>query len=81
MNFALLNNIKDLDPSYRMDLDFLDCFGRGKPLFIAGEIRYLSTAHSRHDGLDIIPPLPKIANFSTKHFILSKVYTYEGGIK
>ena len=28
-----------------------------------------------------IPPLPEIANFSTKYFILSKVYSDEGGIK
>ena len=25
-----LNNPKDLAPSYKMDLDFLDCFGRKK---------------------------------------------------
>ena len=25
---AFLNNPKDLDPSYKMDLDFWDCFGR-----------------------------------------------------
>ena len=25
-----LNNPKDLDPSYKMDLDFWDCFGRTK---------------------------------------------------
>ena len=25
-----LNNLKDLDPSYQTDLDFWDCFGRGK---------------------------------------------------
>ena len=36
-NFAIirvlpfLNNLKDLDPSYKMDLDFWDCFGREKP--------------------------------------------------
>ena len=24
------NNLKDLDPSYKMDLDFWDCFGRKK---------------------------------------------------
>ena len=35
-NFAVirflpfLNNPKDLDPSYKMDLDFWDCFGRKK---------------------------------------------------
>ena len=35
-NFAIvqvlpfLNNPKDLDPSYKMDLDFWDCFGRKK---------------------------------------------------
>ena len=28
-----------------------------------------------------IPPLPEMANFSTNYFILSKVYTEEGGIK
>ena len=27
-----LNNPKDLDPSYKMDLDFWDCFGRKKIL-------------------------------------------------
>ena len=27
------------------------------------------------------PPFPKIWNFGTKYFILSKVYTDEGGIK
>ena len=26
------NNPKDLDPSYKMDLDFWDCFGREKPI-------------------------------------------------
>ena len=35
-NFAIirvlpfLNNLKDLDPSYKTDLDFWDCFGRKK---------------------------------------------------
>ena len=28
-----------------------------------------------------IAPLPEVANFSIKYFILSKVYTDEGGIK
>ena len=27
---SFLNNPKDLDPSYKMDLDFWDCFGRKK---------------------------------------------------
>ena len=30
---------------------------------------------------EIIPSLSEIANFSTKYFILSKVYTNEGGMK
>ena len=30
--------------------------------------------------MSIIPPLPDIAKFSMKYFILSKVYTDEGGI-
>ena len=38
LNFAILpvlpflNISKDLDPSYKMDLDFWDCFGRKKTL-------------------------------------------------
>ena len=31
-NFTLPNNPKDLDPSCKMDLDLLDCFGRKKTL-------------------------------------------------
>ena len=37
-NFAIIpilpfpNNPKDLDPSYKMDLDLCDCFGRKKTL-------------------------------------------------
>ena len=29
----------------------------------------------------LTPPLPEIANFNPKYFILSKVYTDEGGMK
>ena len=36
--FPFLNNLKDLDPSYKTDLDFWDCFGRGKLCIICGEI-------------------------------------------
>ena len=45
-NFAVirvlpfLNNPKDLDPSYKMDLDFWDCFGRKKHHLVSEEIRY-----------------------------------------
>ena len=28
MNFTLSNNPKDIDPPYKTDLDFSDCFGR-----------------------------------------------------
>ena len=47
-NFAIirvlpfLNNLKDLDPSYKMDLDLWDCFGGKKIHLISEEIRYLS---------------------------------------
>ena len=39
-----LNNPKDLDPSYKMDLpvDLWDCFGRTKLRFITEEILYSS---------------------------------------
>ena len=33
------NNPKDLDPSYKMDLDFWDCLGRKKLGVITEEIR------------------------------------------
>ena len=32
-----LNNPKDLDPSYKMGLDFWDCFGRKKLCLITEE--------------------------------------------
>ena len=32
---------QDLDQSYKMDLDFWDCFGRKKHRLISEEIRYL----------------------------------------
>ena len=32
-SFILDYNPKDIDPSYKMDLDFWDCFGRKKALF------------------------------------------------
>ena len=35
-----LNNPKLLDPSYKMDLGFWDCFGRKKLCLITKEIRY-----------------------------------------
>ena len=35
-----LNSPNDLDPSYKMDLDFWDCFGRKKLRLITKEIRY-----------------------------------------
>ena len=39
---TFLNNPKDLDPSYKMDLDFWNCFGREKNLrLIAEEIRHI----------------------------------------
>ena len=38
-NFTLPNNPKDLDPSYKMDLDLWGCFGREKLCLITEEIR------------------------------------------
>ena len=32
LDFPCSNNPKDLDPSYKMDLDCWDCFGKGKNL-------------------------------------------------
>ena len=57
-NFAVirvlpfLNNPKDLDPSYKMDLNFWDCFGRKKHCLISEEIRYaylqyVSNSHAK----------------------------------
>ena len=36
-----LNNPKDLDPSYKTDLDLWDCFGRKNLRLITEEIRYI----------------------------------------
>ena len=35
MIFPFQDNLKDVDPSYKMDLDLGDCFGKEKPHFIA----------------------------------------------
>ena len=32
-NFTLPNNPKDLDPSYKMDLDLWNCFGKKNSVF------------------------------------------------
>ena len=37
-----LNNPKDLDPSYKTDIDLWDCFGRKKLRLIIEEIRYIN---------------------------------------
>ena len=37
---TFLNNPKYLDPSYKMDLDFWDCFGRKKLCLISEKIWY-----------------------------------------
>ena len=37
-------NHKDLDPFYKTDLDFWDCFGRKKKHLITEEERYLPSA-------------------------------------
>ena len=47
-NFAIIqvlhfqNNLNDLDPSYKTDLDLWDCFGMKKMRLISEEIRYWS---------------------------------------
>ena len=39
MSLTLLNNPKDLDPAYKMDLDFLDCLRRKNLNLITEEIQ------------------------------------------
>ena len=39
--FPFQNNPKDLDPSYKMDLDFWDCFGRENPILYQNFIRHI----------------------------------------
>ena len=41
---SILNNLKDLDPSYKTDLDYWDCLGRIKVCLIIKEIRYSISA-------------------------------------
>ena len=42
---SLVNNPKNLDPSYEMDLDFLDCFGRENTILQQNFIK-----HSRDEN-------------------------------
>ena len=42
-DLPLLNDPKDLDLSYKTDLDFCDCFGRKKTCLINKEIQYVPT--------------------------------------
>ena len=49
-----LNNSKDLDPSYKMDLDFWDYFERKKLCFISKEIQYVASTTVPADAESII---------------------------
>ena len=51
MSFTLpKHNLKDLDPSYKMDLDFLGCFGSENLHLIPEEIRYCEKDVKSQDG-------------------------------
>ena len=58
-NFAIirilpfLNNLKDLDPSYKMDLDFWNCLEGESLRLIIGEIRYWKSINKITDWLGI----------------------------
>ena len=77
MKFAIirvlpfLNNPKGLDPSYKTDLDFWDCFGRKKILhLITEEIQYLSLR-----GIQIIIIMGNSAGpDEITHFVTSDRY-------
>ena len=45
-----LNNLKDLDPSYKTDLDLWDSFGRKKMCHISEEIRYIEHMNIVRNG-------------------------------
>ena len=47
-----LNNAKDLDPSYKTDLELLDCFGRKKLCLITEEIQYGFSLLLQSNNLD-----------------------------
>ena len=50
-----LNNPKDLDTSYKMDLDFWDCFGRQKKLCLTTkEIWYCITGNVPTDCSNLV---------------------------
>ena len=66
MNFSFLNNAKDLNPFYKMDLDFLDCLGRKKLCLITKEMRYFTSCH---------PAYTKLIHFS-KHGLVTELYRY-----
>ena len=60
--FSFRNNFKDLDPSYKMDLDLLDCLGPGCVAQSAGHL-------TRKSGvLGSIPGLATYFRFSFRFF-------------
>ena len=57
-----LKNPKDLYPSYKMDLDFLDCFGRKRTLFYNQKIMLTSGIKLHHICLGSLIRMYTICN-------------------
>ena len=76
-----LNNAKDLDPSYKTDLELLDCFERKKLCLITEEIRYLRLYIYNINSLQWKNDMPSKTSFPWtlyKHFskrFLSLLYS------
>ena len=47
-DFRFENNLKDLDPSYKMDLDLCDCFERENPILYRRLFNTYGPSCSRH---------------------------------
>ena len=68
MSLIFLNNPKDLDLSYKTDLDFLNCFGRKKKLSYD-----IQTKHCSAVGIS--------ADIFMKHFPLRQKGMYNSKVK
>ena len=69
--FSFQNNSKDLDLSYKTDLDLCDCFGRDKPVLLTepGHVAQSVGHLTRKSGvLGSIPSLATYFRFSFRFF-------------
>ena len=82
-SFTFHNNPKDLDLSYKMDLDFWDCFVSKKLCHITEEVQYAAAASlkgfkiNNYTSTFFMPFLPRTTIFTEKKNMY-EAYMYAG---